>query len=104
MTIREFFASGRKGGFACQLLRTYDEPWEGSFRLLQAVADGQNALLVDKAKADGFRLVLNHGQGADCAWRTSLQSCFPILAELDREMTGADYSRLPREAAICQTN
>ena len=87
-TVREFFASGRKGSFAQQLLRTYDDPCAGNFRLLRAVADNENRRLVEKVEgqAPGHR-------------KLYFRQSFPMLAELDREMTGDDYSRLPREAA-----
>ena len=96
MTVREFFASGRKGGFAQQLLRTYDDPCDGNWRLLRAVADGRNFRLVDEAEwGDGREEV----RVDSALHQERLRSRFPMLGELDRELTGVDYSRLPREAA-----
>jgi len=100
-TVREFLASGRKGEFAQQLLRTYNEPCEGNFRLLRAVADGRNFLLVGEAidKAWGVHEFRGIDLGVSrAAFRIGLQSTFPMLQELDCELTPAHYSRLPREA------
>lgn len=95
-TVREWFASGAKGGFAEQLLRTYDDPCDGNFRLLRAVADGRNFSLVDDAVAYAEHYI---------AWaqtfmlRGGLERSFPMLSELDREVAPDDCARLPREAA-----
>ncbi len=95
-TVREFFASGRKGGFAQQLLRTYDDPCEGNFRLLQAVADGRNAVLVDRVE-EIVRRCFIHPHAED--YSKALCNAFPMLTELDRELDLSDCSRLPRDKA-----
>ena len=96
MTIRKFCSSGQKGKFAQQLVKTYDDPCPGNFRLLWAVADGQNRPLVDDAVAHARNYPIDV---RPTMLRDGLEISFPMLAELDREMTGDDYRRLPREAA-----
>jgi len=101
-TVREFLASGDKGGFAQQLLRTYDDPCDGNFWLLRAVADGANTLAINLAVGaypepdpDPYG---EDTQYSDEETRDALAECFPVLLELDRPLTASDYTRLPREA------
>ena len=101
-TVREFLASGRKGDFALQLLRTYDDPCPGNFRLLRAIADGGNTRLVDEAvdKAWGVHEFRGIDLGVSrAAFRIGLRSMFPMLQDLHCKLTPAYYSRLPREQA-----
>ena len=86
MTVREFFESGRKGGFAQQLLRTYDHPTVENIEQLYGVADGDNRVVLDDLS--------NWGQP------NRLVAAFPMLQELDRELDPSDYARLPREAVV----
>ena len=95
-TVREFLASGRKGGFAQQLLLTYDDPCPGNFRLLRAVADGGDTRLVDEAQGIVQRCLI-HPHAED--YRKTLRDGFPMLQDLHCELTPAHYSRLPREQA-----
>ncbi len=99
-TVREFLASGDKGHFAQQLLRTYDDPCEGNFRLLLAVADYENGMAVQYAQEMGEYLFDVDGMAGETLYlQKALRRYFPVLAELDREMTASDTTRLPREAA-----
>ncbi len=102
MTVRDFYASGDKGEFAQQLVRTYDEPTASNFRLLRAVADGRNGLLLDDLMRNviGYGIILNkvYPSGKP-RMRSALIQFFPMLAELDRELTPALRDKLPREAA-----
>ncbi len=100
-TVREFFASGEKGGFAQQLLRTYDDPCDSNFRLLRAVADGRNSVLVDRAEEVVQRCFI-HPHAED--YSKALRNAFPMLDELDREFDPSDCARLPREEAEGETN
>ncbi len=97
MTVREAMASGEWGTFWQKLLETYDDPCAGNFRLLRAVADGENAFAIEYAIAEaGTRC--DGLAPCDAHLREALAAHFPLLQDLDREVTAADYDRLPREA------